>query len=169
MVLMRAFAPLELSRGMRLVEAGPVLELDKEKVKSIVLPAQLTFFDCTADSGLSFISPLFDIAGFSVESLALDVMHVLDLGVSQYLIGAVFMLLVENNFAGCDFVYVGMRRHENMKHLRTLLKKYYQGRTRDRKAMTEIGNLTYPMLTSVRQPRLKAKAAESRHLVPLLS
>ena len=34
--------------------------------------------------------------------------------------------------------------------------------------MSAIGNFTYAMLTSLQQPRLKAKAAESRNLVPLL-
>ena len=169
LVLLRDFVDLDLSRGMRLVEAGPVHELDKDKILAIALPAELTFFDCKADSGLSFVCPLFDIFGFSVQSLALDVMHVLDLGVTQYLIGAVFMRLVENNFAGVDMVYVGMRRHENMKQLRLRLGKYYKSLHRARGTMSAVGNLTYAMLSSVQQPRLKAKAAESRNLVPLLT
>ena len=33
------------------------------------------------------ITPLFDIVGFSIEALHLDVMHVMDLGMSQFLLG----------------------------------------------------------------------------------
>ena len=167
LVLKADFPELRLTKGMRLLEDGPVVDL--HQVADIRTPCTLSFFDCCGNHGLNFLCPLFSIPGFTIEALCLDVMHVLDLGVTQYLIGAVFRELIENNFCGSDFIYVDMRRTANLKALRVRLRTYYRGVRRERGRMTCIGRLSMPMLGPVANPRLKAKAAESRNLVPLLS
>ena len=76
------------------------------------------------------------------------------------------MALSEGKFCRPDFIYIGMRRHAILKHSRLRLRAYYKGVKRERGKMTAIGRLSLPMLSSVATPRLKAKAAESRNLVP---
>ena len=75
---------------------------------------------------------------------------------------------MEGNFARCDLVHKEAVRAKNMMQLRRRMWAYYRSCDRNRGSMSAIGKLTMPMLTSIRQPRLKATAAESRHLVPLL-
>ena len=166
LVIKADFPELALTKGMRLLEEGPVVDL--HRVAEIRPPCTLSFFNCCGDHGLNFLCPLFSIPGFTIEALSLDVMHVLDLGVAQYLIGAVFRELIEHNFCRSDFVYIDMRRHANLKALRLRLRTYYKGVRRERGKMTAIGRLSLPMLSTVEKPRLSAKAAESRNLVPLL-
>ena len=62
------------------------------------LPVTLTFFNSNGDHGLNFITPLFCIIGFTIDCLCLDVMHIMDLGITQWIEGAVFMRLLLNNF-----------------------------------------------------------------------
>ena len=95
-------------------------------------------------------------------------MHIFDLGICQYLIGAVFMRLILKNFGKSTKLLAPMRHHENLKHLRRRLWAYYASLPRNRGRMSAIGKLTSKMLGTTAQPRLKAKAAESRNLVRLL-
>ena len=71
-------------------------------------------------------------------------------------------------FGRSDFPYVDMRRTANLKALRCCLRTYYKGVRRERGRMTVIGRLSLPMLSSLDKPRLRAKAADSRILVPRL-
>ena len=96
-------------------------------------------------------------------------MHVIDLGIAQYLVGAVFMQLIESNFARADVPYVWMSRQANIVHLRRRMRVYYKTCRRARGTMSAIGRLTLKMLGSTTKPRLAAKAAETRNLVPLLA
>lgn len=133
------------------------------------MPITLSFFDVVGDHGLTFASPLFDITGFSIELIHLDVMHVLDLGVSQYLAGAVLRELVENNFCRSTAAYAEMRRFDCIKALRKHLASFYKEDVPERSTRSRIGRLTLPMLGTQRaKPRLHSKAAECRHLIPLL-
>ena len=162
------FPELGLRRGHRFMENGPVT--DVADLGHLIFPCDLTFFDANGDTALNCISPsLVSIPGFSIESLHLDAMHILDLGVSQHLVGAVFRRLIDNNFAGSDHPYVQMRRMANLQHLRRRLRKYYNSVKTERGRMTRISRLSLKMLGKPSQPCLHAKAAETRHLVPLLS
>ena len=166
LVLKEDVAAMALPRGMRLLEEGPVIDL--HRVDEIRPPYTLTSFDSRGGHVFNFMCPLFNIPGFTVEALHLDVMHVLDLGVTQYLIGTVIMALIEGKFCKSDFMYVGMRWQANLKQLRLRLRAYYEGVKRERGKMSQIGRLSIPMRSTVATPRLKAKAAESRNLVDLL-
>jgi hypothetical protein len=162
--LLEPFRELQLPAGVRLLEAGPVTDI--HRLDMIEVPAQLSFFDAKGDHGLNFICPLFSIPGFSIESLSLDMMHIMDLGVTQYVVGAVFRKLVDNNFARSTALRATRRRHDNMLHLRRRIKAFYKSQP-GRKA-TYINRISYAQLGTQKKPRLKAKAAETRHLVPLV-
>eukprot|EP00959_Pyramimonas_sp_CCMP1952_P472787 9500626-Pyramimonas_sp.AAC.1 len=102
------FAPLDLKKGCRLIEAGEVV--DVHDLMSIELPAVFTFFDTNINMGLNVVCPLFIIKGFTVQRVHLDSMHTLDLGVSQFVIGHVFRTMVRKNFAR------SRRRLANLRH-----------------------------------------------------
>ena len=74
------------------METGPVFDL--HRLEEVPTPCTLTFFDTKGDHGLNFVCPLFSIEGFNIQSLALDVMHVLDLGVTQHMVGRIFRLFI---------------------------------------------------------------------------
>ena len=106
--------------------------------------------------------------GVTIESLALDVMHVLDLSITQLVVGRVFRLLIAGNFARCRSKLKMVRDNENMKLLRRKMKVFYQNRPRDRGTKTVIGKLTLSMLGTKKSPKLKAKAAETRNILEIL-
>ena len=164
-VLFEPMEELGLPAGARLMESDEVRDI--HQLKSLTTPITLRFFDSQGDHGLTFISPLFDIVGFNIESIALDVMHVMDLGVSQYLVGSVFRQLIESNFCNSTHRHVDARRFENLKALRRRLQTYYGTLDRARGTMSAIGRLTFPMIGELKWPKLKSKAAECRNLVPL--
>jgi hypothetical protein len=111
------FPALALKRGMRLMEAGVVKDVHRlDDIQEF--PCDLTFFDTSAGMGINFITPLFSIRGFGISSLHLDIMHVIDLGVLQYMIGSVFFTLVEKNFAGSKKRLKSGRQIDNMILLR---------------------------------------------------
>ena len=162
LVLMRDFPEMELERGFRVIEAGRVVDI--WALGDLALPVELSFFDCKGEHGLNLICPLFDVRGFSIEMLALDVMHIIDLGIAQYLVGAVFRQLVDNNFCRSDMVYREANRQINVRHLRRRIAAYYISLHRARGTMFAIGNLSLAQIGPVAKPRLSAKAAEARML-----
>lgn len=165
LALADGFPALGLPVGARLLQDGPVI--DVHRLEHLAAPCSLSFFDSKGDHGLNLIFPLFQIVGFGIDSLALDVMHVLDLGVTQYFVALVFARLIVNDFAGSGKPIVFINRAENLRHLRRRMWAYYKTQKRNRATMSQIRKLTLPMLGNLRQPRLRAKAAETRNLVPL--
>ena len=115
---------------------------DIHRLGELAAPTTLTFFDSLGNHGLTFVTPLFDIVGFSIECICLDVMHVLDLGVSQYLVGSVFRRLIEGNVAGCAHPHTEYRRLQNLKWLRRRLVAFYGGRERARGRGPIFGTVT---------------------------
>ena len=166
LVLRKPYEGLGLPAWVRIVESGPLTDI--HGLADLELPVRLQFFDCHGINGLNFASPLFGIKGFSLELLVLDVMHVVDLGVAQYLVGALFRILLEGDVAGCGSDNVAVRRAEGMKHPRCRMRALYKPRPRARGEMSAIGKLSEAMLGPLATPRLKAKAAETRNLCPLL-
>ena len=170
--LWQACPEVGLTSGWRLVQTGPVV--DTYKVMDIECsaaePAELTFFDSANQIGLNFIAPIFSVFGFTIDMLALDIMHVVDLGISQYLCGAILSILVEGNFAGSNARTILIRRHDNMKFLRRRMKSYYIANQAvlKRGQMSQIFKISLKMLGPRDNPRLHAKAAETRQLVGLL-
>ena len=159
-------AELRLERGFRIVESGRVTDI--WALGALELPVELTFFDCKGEHGLNLLCPLFEVVGFTIEMLALDVMHVVDLGIAQYLVGAVFRQLVENNFIRSAAIHADARRFDNLKHLRRRIWAYYQSIALPRGTRSAIGRLSLAQIGPLAKPRLSAKAAETRNLVPLL-
>eukprot|EP00969_Alexandrium_andersonii_P008896 389276-Alexandrium_andersonii.AAC.1 len=102
-----------------------------------------------------------------MKHLALDVMHILDLGVTQFLVGSVFRRLLDNNFCKSKQAFAKLKFRDNLRHLRRRMRAYYASQSIPRGHMSAIGKLTEKMLSSKDVPRLKAKAAETRNLVPL--
>eukprot|EP00969_Alexandrium_andersonii_P034139 1492994-Alexandrium_andersonii.AAC.1 len=162
LALLEDVPQLGLRRGLRLMEAGPVVDL--HRLQDIQAPATLHFFDCQAEKMLNFVSPLFNITGFSVACLRLDVMHIIDLGLLQWLIGTVFWrLLLNNSFGDAGAIHAEGRLLHNLFMLRRAMRVYYRANPQ----LTRIHRLTLKMLSARGKPRLKAKAAETRHLLPL--
>eukprot|EP00959_Pyramimonas_sp_CCMP1952_P243250 5084637-Pyramimonas_sp.AAC.1 len=110
------FPELDIQKGHRLIEDGQLHDI--HALKDCELPIALTFFNTCINMGLNLICPLFRIAGFTYSMIHLDAMHVLDLGVTQYLIGAVFLLMVKKNFARSRHFKADGRRAANITHLR---------------------------------------------------
>eukprot|EP00969_Alexandrium_andersonii_P119231 5271084-Alexandrium_andersonii.AAC.1 len=73
LALLDGFPLLEIPPGYRVVEEGPVTDI--HKLADLELPAEITFFNAAVNHGLNFVCPLFGVVGFTVECLALDVMH----------------------------------------------------------------------------------------------
>ena len=130
LVLRKPYEELGLPAWVRIVESGPLTDI--HSLADLQLPTELEFFDCMGSNGLNFASPMFAVAGFSIELLHLDVMHVVDLGVAQYLVGAVFRTLIENDVSGCGSPHVAVKRAEGLKHLRRRMNAYYKSQPRAR-------------------------------------
>ena len=155
-----------MKAGHRLVEEGPVFDL--HEFESLVAPVLLAFFDCQGEHGLNFVCQLFGIRGFSMDILALDVMHVLDLGVLQWLLGMIFYELITRNFAVSTQETSAGRQHDNVVRLRKDIDEYYKSfLPKERKKMSRMQNVSMKMLGKKGLPCLHAKAAETRHLLKL--
>ena len=148
---------LDLAKGSRLILSDELS--DVHAIYSATAPITLTFFDTKCDLGLDCVCMLFAVIGFTMESIHLDVMHVLDLGVLQFLVGAVFMQLLQNNFAASTKLSAEMRRLQCLVELRKKLRIFYRTHPAPRRRQSRIGRLTIKMLGSLTEPRLAAKAA----------
>ena len=156
-----------LPKGARLMEAGPVIDL--HAVQDIPTPCTLTFFDTKGDHGMNFVYPLFAIEGFTIDSLTLDVMHVLDLGCTQWMVGRVFRLFIQKNFAFSTAEHAYSRDVDNLKHLRRRMWAYYKNFPAEGNTKSSIHKLTFKMLGKKSCPKLSSKAAEARHILGLCS
>ena len=72
------------------------------------------------------------------------------------------------NFAHSDVPNAELRKMENMKHLRRRSWAFYKSQGRPRGSLSAIGKISFKMLGPTSKPRLKAKVAESRSLLPLV-
>lgn len=82
--LKRALPEYGLFVGARLMADGGVN--DVHEFENVPPGTEVVFFNRIAETGLTLITPLFEIKGFSMNCVCLDVMHVLDLGVLQWLV-----------------------------------------------------------------------------------
>ena len=114
------------------------------------------FLKLMAQNGIDR-SVLFDAPGFILDFIMVDVLHCLDLGVSQEAIGNLFYY-----FIGLKFV-PGNNQQERIQYLWTRISEYYK-RARP---PTRISNLTLEMVKRKgKSSRFRGKGAETRHLVP---
>jgi hypothetical protein len=101
-------------------------------------------------------SPLFRCPGFTTEFVCIGVLHCLDLGVSQDILGNVLWEAV--NWLG----WPGNQANR-VHQLWVWISQYYK----DTKAPNKLEGLTLGMLRRPSEaPKLRAKGAQTRHLVP---
>ncbi len=87
----------------------------------------------------------------------MDVLHCLDLGVSQEAIGNLFYLFI------CSKFVAGKNQPEQLMVLWETINEYYKRVS----PPTRISNLTLEMIKrSSKSPRFRGKGAETRHMVP---
>ena len=142
--LLRNLPIVGLKAGHRLVEGGDLSGI--HSFKDLEAPAELIFFDCRGEHGLNFVCLLFGIEGFGMDILALNAMHILDLGVLQWLLGAILIRLIRNNFAGSIDSHAENRHQDNLTLLRTKMKEYYKTRPRMPNTYSRIESLKMSML-----------------------
>ena len=103
------------------------------------------------------LSPLFSAPGFEVFMIVLDWLHVVDLGISQDLLGSLFAEAIRSS------ALPGNNKAERLKALWFRLRTFY----RDAKVTCRIDNLTEEMFQrDGKAPKLKLKGGETRQLVP---
>ena len=127
LALDRRYPALGLKKGHRLLAHGPVLDI--HDLDHLIFPCTLSFFDSKGQATLNHICPLLlSVPGFSIDCIHLDVMHVMDLGITQYLVAGVFARLIHANFADSQAVTVDRRRTDNLIQLRRIMKQFYKNK-----------------------------------------
>ena len=102
------------------------------------------------------MSPLFSCPGFSADFICIDVLHALDLGVTQEVLGSIF-------WESLGVFAKGRNRALQVAELFRLMKEHYvRVGTSNR-----LSNLTVEMIKRDQEPpKFRANGAENRHLVP---
>ena len=114
-----------------------------------------SFFDLQRDQGIT-PSPLFQAVGLKLHMVCIDVLHCMDLGVSQDILGNLFIECLGT-------ICKGKNRKLQTAALWERIKKYYKAFD----PPTQLQSITYEMIKAEKKaPKLRAKGAETRHLVP---
>ena len=101
-------------------------------------------------------SPLFSAIGFTLCMVMIDVLHCMDLGVSQDILGNIF-------WEAMPVVCSGRSHKAQVHELWGRIREYNE----EFKPTTVLQGLTVEMVkTRGKAPKLRAKGAETRHLVP---
>lgn len=101
-------------------------------------------------------SPLFNAIGFTLAMVVIDVLHCMDLGCSQDILGNIM-------WEAMPIVCKGRSHKAQVSDLWERISKYNQ----EFKPSTVLQGLTLEMIKRQKKsPKLKAKGAETRHLVP---
>lgn len=107
----------------------------------------------------SVISPLLGLPGATLGLIVLDWLHVVDLGVGADVLGNYFWDLIQIGGA----VLEGATQEDRLKKLWGVLKEYYK----EAKPASQLDHLTKEMIKAdKKKPKLRAKGAECRYLVP---
>ena len=88
-------APATLLHGDRLEIGGDVADTHQDLTTTPANPMRLVFFPRKEHCCITALNPLFDI--ITLDNVALDVLHTLDLGVAQYFAGAVFAFVIKSD------------------------------------------------------------------------
>ena len=108
------------------------------------------------ESGVA-LCVLFTVPAFTISMIMIDLLHTLDLGVSQDILGNLFHEALGTN------VLEGRSKKDSCVSLLNKIKKHY----REVNAPTRISNLSVEMIKVCgKKPKLRTKGAETRHLVP---
>lgn len=106
------------------------------------------------------ICPLFNIPGFEAFMICVDVLHTLDLGVSQEVIGCVLY-----EFLMVSPIPTGRNKELRLAELWAKMQWYYK----TFQPPSRISKLTFEMIKITGSPpRFRAKAADTRHLIPFI-
>ena len=133
--------------------ATPLVDLHTD-LTTLRTPLTLAFFDPCGDHALNFLCPHFQIVGFTVECLVLDVMHVFDLGITQWLIGTIFFELIGQNAFASENRYALGQAMNNMIGLRRRMAAYYKTLPpRQRGRASRVGKITLKMLGKRSKPQ----------------
>lgn len=101
-------------------------------------------------------SPLFDAIGFTIAMVMIDVLHCMDLGCTQDILGNIM-------WEAMPVVCTGRSQKAQVQDLWGRIKKYND----EFKPTTCLQGLTLEMIKKPKKsPKLRAKGAETRHLVP---
>lgn len=117
------------------------------------------FFAILRAAGI-LLCPLLLLPGMSIQAIVLDWLHVMDLGVSQDLIGCFFYDLIST-----PGILHGSTQAERCASLWKTLRSWYK----QSNPPSKLDHLTVEMIrrTGVNsKPKLRAKGAETRYLVP---
>ena len=113
------------------------------------------FFSMQREQGIE-PSPLFQAVGFSLSMVTIDVLHCMDLGCSQDILGNLFV-------ESLGVVCLGKNKKEQVAALWGRIRRYYD----EFSPPTRLQALSYEMLRQDKKgPKLRAKGADTRHLVP---
>jgi hypothetical protein len=103
------------------------------------------------------ISPLFSAPDFELDMIVLDWLHIMDLGVSQDVIGNFFNELIQEGG------FRGPSKEARLAVLWEKIQDYY----REARPSSRLSSLTQEMIqVSTKKPKLRAKGGETRYLVP---
>ena len=109
---------------------------------------------------LKSVSPLFGAPFFHIDLITLDWLHIADLGISLDFLGSFFKYLIDQKLTGTVA--------EKYQHFHTRMQLFYQGHD----TQSRLDQFKPSMLLStsdgskVKFPKLRAKAGESRALIP---
>lgn len=102
------------------------------------------------------LSPLFSIPGFGVKNICIDVLHALDLGLSQDIVGNVL-------YESLGPYAIGRNKTLQLEDLMRKLKNHYSRM----KTNNRIDKLTMDMIRKTgKAPKLRARGAETRYIIP---
>lgn len=119
--------------------------------------SSLQFLKLMASQGVTKCI-LFDAPGFSLKFLMVDVLHCLDLGVSQEFVGNLFWYVIS-----AVGLFTSSTIDNRRLELWAMVKEYYK----DARPTTRISNLTTEMIKRKgKQPKFRGKGAETRHMIP---
>ena len=111
------------------------------------------------------LHPIFSIPGVGHHSVALDAMHVLDLGVLQHTLGNILHTLCYDD-VGSPW---GSDAKTRLEHIWVRIQELYTlERTSTRFSNLELATFTNPSAPNSDFPCLKGKAAETRCMLPIL-
>ena len=164
---------VQLCPGDRLEAGGDVLDTHCAW-EELPTPANLVFFRKHPEVWFTFFPTLFQFPYFRFEYLMLDTLHMLDLGVTARLIGTALQRLLSQGMSAGASTKRSMLR--GLVTLNIDMRAYYLRQRRHarlhRQQISSIDHLTLKML-GIRKninatPTLKAKGAETRHLLPFV-
>ena len=115
-----------------------------------------SFFAQQREHGVS-PSPLFNAIGFSLDMVMIDVLHCMDLGCTQDILGNIFWEAID------WLCTTGRTKKDKVAELWSKVRVYYS----QLQPPTQLQGLTLEMIKGQKKaPKLRAKGAETRHLVP---